>query len=109
MKNKLDNLEKYLVDYMGFISIKPDFIDENSTIEFEYHLINREYNIRLDIEKKKNEDDFESTLSGRPENASQIIPYMQYFLYKDEIEITPELKEIFDSIEADLQKTKKEN
>ncbi len=34
------------------------------------------------------------------------MPYLQYFLYRDKIEITPDRKRIFDEIEANLSSTK---
>lgn len=106
MREKLAKMQEYFIKYLGFETPSGKPLWEDNNIEYEYHLVNHKLGLWVDFEKRVGENECESVIRGNSEAGQQIMPYLQYFLYRDKIEITPDRKRIFDEIEANLSSTK---
>ena len=106
MREKLAKMQEYFIKYLGFETPSGEALWKDDDIEYECHLVNHELGLWVDFEKRYDENECESVLRGNSEAGQQIMPYLQYFLYRGKIEIPPDRKRIFDEIEANLSSTK---
>ena len=103
MKEKIKQLEKYLITYLNFETLNGEELWPDDRIEYEFHLFNQEKTLYLDIIKYKEEDAPEFNLRGNVELGNKLQPYLKYFLGDRKKDLTPELEELFLKIDKQLK------
>lgn len=103
MKENLEKLQDYLLNYLHFESVTGEELWPEDSIEYEFHLFNKEKTLYFDIIKYKEEDEPEFNLRGNVELGNKLQPYIKYFLGDRKKDLTPELEELFSKIDQQLK------